>query len=386
MQYFRHLVLSLSLLMLLISSAISGTSEATKSEASPEAQALIEELSIKAGGQAMRSNPQWKTPSHILVTVPQQIKIYGDMIAKAIKPVAGDIDIKVYSPGPGAVPDYVKTAELAIGFCYKRLLDQMPELIWFQNLSSGSEGCSSLSGVAAGNFTLTNVRKIAAAAIAEHAISMVLMLNKNLHLYHHNQQQGEWTQYIQPSVSTGELSEKTLLVLGLGGIGSQVAKRANALGMRVIATRNSSRTGPNYVARVGLSHELYDLAREADYVVNSLPLTRETADLIDKKFFSSMKKGAVYISLGRGRTTNHDDLVAALNSGQLGGAGLDVTDPEPLPPGHPLWTTSNVVITPHVAGMGGGARKRTLLLFQENLRRYLNGDRLLNIVDIKRGY
>jgi len=99
-----------------------------------------------------------------------------------------------------------------------------------------------------------------------------------------------------------------------------------------------------------------------------------------------MKPGAVYISVGRGRSTNQDDLVSALNSGQLGGAGLDVTDPEPLPSDHPLWTMDNVVITPHIAGMSSSARNRTLILFQENLRRYLNGDKLLNVVNIKKGY
>jgi D-2-hydroxyacid dehydrogenase (NADP+) len=380
MAYLKPLVLCLSLTTLFLSPNAAGL------ENSLEAQTLIQELSIREGGEALHLNPKWKKPEFILIVVPQQIKIYGKMIAQAIKPIAGDIDIKIYSPGSVDSPSYVEQAEVVIGFCRKSLLDQLPKLIWFQNIGSGSEGCSSLSGVSGGDFTLTNIRKIAAAPIAEHAISMVLMLNKNLHRYHHNQRQGEWKRYVKPSVITGELSDKTLLVLGLGGIGSQIAKRADALGMRVIATRNSSRSGPDYVAKVGLAHELYALAKEADFVVNALPLTTKTTGLIDQKFFASMKKGAAYLSVGRGRSTNQNDLLTALKSGQVGGAGLDVTDPEPLPSDHPLWTIENIVITPHIAGMGAGARKRTLILFQENLRRYLNGDKLLNVVNINRGY
>lgn len=378
--------ISSSIILLVLACVVPFSATAQQKPVNPDAQSLIKELGLWEGGEAMGDHPRWQTPKQILVVMPKPIAAYGDIIAQSLKAVSDDIDINIYIPDSDPIPDYVKQAEVVIGFCYKALLDQLPQLIWFQNLGSGSEGCSSLAGVEVGDFTLTNIRKIAAVPIAEHAVSLLLMFNKNLHHYHRNQLQSEWKLYRKPSVATGELNNKTLLVLGLGGIGTQVAKRAHALGMRVVATRNSSRKGPDYVARVGLAHELYDLAKEADFVVNSLPLTPATQGLIDQKFFNSMKKGAVYISVGRGRSTNQGDLITALNSGQLGGAGLDVTDPEPLPSDHPLWTMDNVVITPHIAGMGDDARKRTLILFQENLRRYINGDKLLNVVNIKKGY
>lgn len=381
MSRFKISIILLSLLFILPLKAAT-----EQKQSSPEAKSLIEALSLREGGQAMDTHPRWQTPRQILVVMPKPIAAYGDIIAQSLKPVTEGIDVNIYIPDSAPAPDFVKEAEVVIGFCYKTLLDQLPQLIWFQNLGSGSEGCSSLAGVEAGDFTLTNIRKIAAAPIAEHAISLVLLFNKNLHRYQHNQAQSIWKPHVEPSTSTGELSEKTLLVLGLGGIGTQVAKRAHALGIRVIATRNSSRNGPDYVAKVGLADELYDLAEEADFVVNSLPLTPATQGLINQRFFNAMKPGAVYISVGRGRSTNQDDLVSALNSGQLGGAGLDVTDPEPLPSDHPLWTMDNVVITPHIAGMSSSARNRTLILFQENVRRYLNGDKLLNVVNIKKGY
>ena len=121
-------------------------------------------------------------------------------------------------------------------------------------------------------------------------------------------------------------------------------------------------------------------------VVNAAPLTPATTDLFDAEFFNAMKPGGYFINIARGRSVVQDDLVAALRSGQLGGAGLDVTDPEPLPAGHPLWAMPNVIITPHVAGNSDRDDERSWLLINENLRRYVAGEALLNVVDIERGY
>ena len=115
-------------------------------------------------------------------------------------------------------------------------------------------------------------------------------------------------------------------------------------------------------------------------------MTTKTNGLIDSKFFDALKPGAYYISVGRGKTTVTDDLVAALNDGTLAGAGLDVMDPEPLPSDHPLWVAKNVVITPHIAGRNSDAFRRTLIIARENLRRYVKGEKLLSVVDVQRGY
>ncbi len=155
--------------------------------------------------------------------------------------------------------------------------------------------------------------------------------------------------------------------------------------MRVIATRNSSREKPAYVDYVGLSDELGDLVSEADIIVNALPLTRKSQGLFDADLFAKVKKGAYFINVGRGGTVVTDALVDALTSGHLAGAGLDVTDPEPLPADHPLWQMNNVIITPHVSWAGHDVRLRKLLV-RENIRRYLAGEPLLNEVDPERGY
>jgi phosphoglycerate dehydrogenase-like enzyme len=176
-----------------------------------------------------------------------------------------------------------------------------------------------------------------------------------------------------------------MLVVGLGGIGTEVARLGNALGMRVSGTRNSSRSGPDFVDYVGLSDELNSLAAKADVIVNALPLTDATSGLLDGEFFATIKEGAIFINVGRGRTVDTGALLGALESGRVSGAGLDVTDPEPLPANHALWQRENVIITPHVAGRGGEFERRSVLLI-ENIRRYIAGDALLNVVDPEKGY
>jgi len=177
-----------------------------------------------------------------------------------------------------------------------------------------------------------------------------------------------------------------MLVAGLGGIGTETARVANGIGMRVVATRNSSREGPAFVDYVGLSSELDSLAAEADVIVNALPLTSATDQIFDHALFSATKPGAFFISIGRGRTTDTDALVEALRTGHIAGAGLDVTDPEPLPPDHVLWTLPNVIITPHLGGDSDAHMERMWELFRENLRRFAVGEPLLSVVGLDRGY
>jgi phosphoglycerate dehydrogenase-like enzyme len=174
--------------------------------------------------------------------------------------------------------------------------------------------------------------------------------------------------------------------VGLGGIGTEVARRAHALGMTVIATRNSSREGPDFVSRVGLADELPAMIGEADVVVSALPLVPATTNLFDAKMFARMKKSAFFINVGRGGSVVTNDLAAALNSGTIAGAGLDVTEPEPLPKDHPLWKAKNIIITPHMSAqsdLGQGARE---MLLREQVRRFGAGDKLLSVVDFRKGY
>jgi phosphoglycerate dehydrogenase-like enzyme len=222
--------------------------------------------------------------------------------------------------------------------------------------------------------------------ISEHAIALTLALARGLPRFGRYQHAGRWRGGDAERAGMREVGGHTMLVVGLGGIGTEIARRAHALGMRVIATRNSGRGGPEFVAKVGLAGDLLEFAREADVVVNATPLTPETTGLFDAAFFAAMKPHGYFINVARGRSVVTADLVAALRSGRLAGAGLDVTDPEPLPAGHPLWSMPNVAITPHVAPSSDAQADRNWTLVAENVRRYAAGEPLLNVVDIARGY
>ena len=177
-----------------------------------------------------------------------------------------------------------------------------------------------------------------------------------------------------------------MLIAGLGGIGIEVARRAHALGMRVVATRASGREGPDFVSYVGLPDEMLKLIPAADVVVDTLPLTEQTRQIFDAGVFAAMKPGAFFINVGRGGTVVTSDLVNSLKQNHLGGAALDVTDPEPLPQDHPLWHLPNVIITPHVSPDSEFEESRHWEIACENLRRYVAGERMLSVVDVKRGY
>ena len=250
----------------------------------------------------------------------------------------------------------------------------------------GMEHCTGLSDTQRQHLVFTNNKRLSGPAIAEHVITLLLALTHNLPAYLKAQGEGHWQRELSDNISFGELKGKTLLVVGLGGIGTEIAWRAHGLGMRVIATRSSSHEGPDFVDYVGLPDELHTLAGKADVIANALPLTPATTGIFHTAFFTALKPGAIFLSVGRGKSTVTADLIAALQSGKLFGAGLDVTEPEPLPKDSPLWQLPNVIITPHVSAAGADSPQRTRTIAVENLRRYVAGEPLLNVVNMSKGY
>ena len=285
------------------------------------------------------------------------------------------------------VIEALETADVFIGTCKPQLFSASMNIRWIQSLAVGVEKCVNSAAIQNSEIVLTNTQRLSSPAIAEHAIAMMFSLVRRLDQYGASQSESEWDRSIAPGrEKIWEINGKTMLVVGLGGIGSETAKRANALGMKVIATRNSRRTGPDYVDYVGLSDELLTLTKQADVIVNTVPLTSKTTGMFDKTFFKAMKKTAYFINVARGRSVVTDDLVDALEDDELAGAGLDVTDPEPLPDDHDLWEQPRVIITPHVAYRSEKVRQRVKVIAMENLRRYINGEKLLSVVNIQRGY
>lgn len=271
-------------------------------------------------------------------------------------------------------------------FATPDFLAKAKRLVWIQAMSAGVDHLTADKAIAGNDrIVLTNMRAVHAPAIADHAMGMLLTLTRSLRFYDQAQREGKWSDRDTPSPSVA-LAGKTMLVVGIGGIGTEIAQRAHAFGMRIIATRRSDTPGPGYVERIGKPEDLLAMLPEADVVALCVPLTQETEHLMNPAAFAAMKPGAYLINIARGKVVDTDALLAALKGGRLAGACLDVTDPEPLPAGHELWAMKNVVITPHVASDAELTTARRWALLKENLRRFGAGEPLLNCVDKKAGY
>ena len=348
--------------------------------ASAAAEAMIERLGLREAARPSRELPGWKPPRKVVLRSGEAQWL------ESLRAVAPGVEIVAVESVDAALAE-AADAQALIGFCDQEIFANAPQLHWVQVYSAGVERCVVHPGMQAGDKLLTNAQRIASPALADTAIALMMALARGLDVYHRNQMQREWKREIDMgSGKLMELAGRTALVVGLGGIGTQAARRAHGLGMRVIAIRNSRRSGPDYVGYVGLPDELLTLAAQADVVINTVPLTDATRGMYDAAFFAAMKPTAYFISVGRGASTVTSDLVAALESGSIAGAGLDVTDPEPLPADHVLWTLPRVLITPHTAARSGKTWARVFLLVQENLRRYVAGEPMLSVVDIERGY
>jgi phosphoglycerate dehydrogenase-like enzyme len=352
-------------------------------EPEPGTPALIERLSLQEATQPLRDHPRWRKPERIGVQVPGWITVHVPDAMQRFRRAAGDVEIiEVAGPSDPSVAQL----DAIVGFCSPAMLKAAGSLRWLHHYPVGVEGCTLHSDIGKYEFILTNSQRTSGPTIAEHVIGLMMVLTRGLQHHYRNQLEGHWDRSIPEDAAMFDVEGKTMLVAGLGGIGSEVAQRAAGLGMRVIATRRSGGDRPSFVEYVGRSDELLALAARADVVVNALPLTRETRQLFDRKFFDAVKPGAFFISVGRGESTVTPELVAALKDGRLRGAGLDVVDPEPLPRDHELWRLPNVIITPHISSQTVEARKRMATVAIENVRRYAAGEKLLNVVDLKAGY
>ena len=342
-------------------------------------ETLVDETSIVPGQLAMRDVSAWDASRKIVVRdIGFEQLDFGDGVDGADLVYVSSVDEALaHAPEAGAI----------VGFCSEELIAAAPHVSWVQIYSAGAERCLSSAPFSSNGVVLTNMQKMSSPVIAEHAIAMLLNLTRDLSQFSDDMEQGDWRRGSQYAERMTTVSGGTMLVLGLGGIGTEVARRGAALGMRVIGTRNSSREGPDFVDYVGLADEMISLAAEADVIVNALPLTDATRGLLDAEFFSEdvLQARPYFINVGRGATVDTDALLSALNSGVLSGAGLDVTDPEPLPADHPLWQSDRVLITPHVSGRGSN-RDRYETLVRENIARFLAGDALFSVVDPDKGY
>jgi phosphoglycerate dehydrogenase-like enzyme len=313
---------------------------------------------------------------------------------------AGDMRV-VNAPDEAAALVEMQTADAFFGKLTPPLLAAARELRWVQSPTASLEHYV-FPALVEHACVLTNMRGLFSDVIADHVMGFVLCFARNLHVYLRQQADGRWapvggesersTFVAGPGTVNAidqahlHLADCTLGVVGLGEIGSEVARRALAFGMRVVAVDPVHTEGPPGVAAVWNPEQLDELLAQSDFVVIAAPHTPQTQGWFRRGQFQRMKRSAYLINIGRGAIVCLSDLTAALEAGEIAGAGLDVFEIEPLPPEHPLWRMPNVIITPHVAGTSPRIAQRHLGVFLENIGRFARSEPLKNVVDKARWF
>jgi phosphoglycerate dehydrogenase-like enzyme/glyoxylase-like metal-dependent hydrolase (beta-lactamase superfamily II) len=354
------------------------------------------ELGFEEGPSPRKEDRGWTAPRKVVLAV--QPQWLGDL--QAVAP-----GVKLVAPRNQAeLAAEIADADAVLGRLDAELYRAAKNLRWFHSISAGvnqyvgaDESSPGIPGFAEGPVVLTNGKRCYGPNIADQVFAYLLAFTRKAKVSIEGRLRvpekdgpapaGRW-KAIDPGENDpeAELRGKTLLVVGAGGIGSEVARRAESFGMRVLAIDPKVTVPPRGVGELHRPADLMDLLPRADVLVLACPFTKQTSHLIGQYQIDALKRGAYLINVARGPIVDRGALLDALRSGKLAGAGLDVTDPEPLPDGDPLWTLPNVIITPHNAGQSDGSQRRIFLLARENVRRFAAGEPLLNVVDKKAGY
>lgn len=276
----------------------------------------------------------------------------------------------------------VTDADAIFGTISPELIKAGKNLKWVQTYSAGVENVRS-DELLSSKIILTNAKIIQGPNIADHALALLLTLTRQIDRAVIHRQTGTWQANEYKPI---ELRGKTAVIIGVGGIGSQIAVRAGGFGMRILGVDPKDIPYIREIEKVVPPDRLDTVIPEADVVFISAPDSPGSRGMFGKRQFELMKKGAYFITVSRGRLYDTDALVETLKASKLAGVGLDVTNPEPLPAEHPLWKFSNVIITPHVAGQSDQVQKRRVELLKENIKRFVAGEPMLNVVDKDKGY
>jgi phosphoglycerate dehydrogenase-like enzyme len=278
-------------------------------------------------------------------------------------------------------------AEVVFGEIRAAEMDLAPKLKWIQAGGAGMEGFD--KKVLASPIVVTNMARVFAPGIAETAMGLLLCITRGISTYYMPQfYKREWKPVgTAKSPDHIELAGRTMGIVGMGGIGSEIAKRAHyGFGMKVHATDPKPMPKPDYVEVLREPAYFPEMARSVDVLVSAAPHTPKTENMFNEQIFRSMKKGSIFIGMSRGKLFDDMALVKVLKEGHLRGAGLDVFPMEPIPSNHPIFDCPNVVMTPHTSGWGVERQVRLVAHFAENVRRYTSGLPMLAVVDKVEGY
>lgn len=279
----------------------------------------------------------------------------------------------------------ISDATVYMGWITREQFLAAESIRWIQSPSSGVDKFLGIDELKSGDVLLTSAVGTHAHVLADHAMGMILSFTRGLGVLALKQTNKEW--FPQVRAKSRELRGLTMGIVGFGNSGQQVARRAAAFGMRILAVDVADKTRPDYVERVGGPAELDDTIAQSDIIVVTSPYTEKNRGLIGEKQFSVMGKDALLIGISRGGVIDENALLSALQENRIGGVALDVFDEEPLPSNHPLWDQENLLITPHSAGGTQYEVEGINGIFKENLAKFLAGKLpLRNQVDKERGW
>jgi phosphoglycerate dehydrogenase-like enzyme len=296
-----------------------------------------------------------------------------------------ELEVIVAETGEGA-EQAIAVAEGAYGTIPPDLLPKARHLRWLQAPQAAPPAGYYYPELISHPVEITNFREIYNDHIAAHVMAFVLAFARGLHIYLPQQLRREWRPAPREAGDVVHLPEATALVVGVGGIGGEIARLAAAFGIKVVGVDERRTDKPEGLAELYRAEALDRLLPQADFVILTVPHTPETEGFFDRARFRRMKRSAFFINIGRGMTTRLDDLVAALEAGEIAGAALDVYEQEPLPADHKLWTMPGVLLTPHTAGHGPYLDDRRYDLLSDNCRRFAAGQPLRNLVDKARWF
>lgn len=287
----------------------------------------------------------------------------------------------IVAPDPERLERHIGEADALLALRFPvEVFEKAKKLRWFQCTGAGVDSILPLRDKV-GHITVTNARGIHGDIITDFVMAGVTMLHWNFRRFLREQADKQWNpRYVAP------LADKTLGVVGLGSIGATIARRAKSAGMTVVGSKRDISVPVDGVDRLFSPDALMDLLPLCDFVVLAVPATADTAALIGSAEIARMKRDAFLINIARGNVVVQAELIDALRTGTIAGAMLDVFEREPLPKDSPLWDMPNVIATPHVAGSPINYTERVFSIFGDNIERFLNGQPLKNVVDLRRGY
>lgn len=310
-----------------------------------------------------------------------QHRVEGEQLER-LENIVGDEHTYIMANSRDEIAEEGKDADIFFGFCSEDIFPHLANIKWIQASSAGMDK-HMYPAMRESDVILTNAAGLYGTHVADQAFALLLGLARGIHHFVRNQDRHKWGGSRSPMI---EIDGLKIGIVGLGGIGMQMVKRAKGFDMYIIGVDAYRTDKPDSVDELLPMDKLVDVMSRVDVVMIACPLTEETLGLINAENLSAMPPTAYLINVARGPIIKEDDLIAILQEGKIAGAGLDVTETEPLADDSPLWDMDNVIITPHAAGGSQHRMRRITEFFLDNLERYLKGEALRNVVDKQLGF